>query len=283
MFGRTSLFLVAIFAIFSFSSPESTTDHRVQKVFARMYDSIRNIKTVRQDVVAIERLENEVSISRSKIKLQTLPVKIYFINPSKKLEVLFNPEFFQNKALVKPHVFPYLTMQLDPRGNIMRKNQHYSIMELGYSFIGKSIALTINKDKDGLSNFSYKGKTVKNGFNCHLIEYENKKYTYVDYKVGERETASSIALKLCVNDYLLRYNNDLLNDFGYLKKGSIIKVPTLYCQKAVLFIDDHLALPISLSLFDDKGLFESYDYSNVQINVPIPAAEFSRDFSAYNF
>ena len=283
MFGRTSLFLVAIFAIFSFSSPESTTDHRVQKVFARMYDSIRNIKTVRQDVVAIERLENEVSISRSKIKLQTLPVKIYFINPSKKLEVLFNPEFFQNKALVKPHVFPYLTMQLDPRGNIMRKNQHYSIMELGYSFIGKSIALTINKDKDGLSNFSYKGKTVKNGFNCHLIEYENKKYTYVDYKVGERETASSIALKLCVNDYLLRYNNDLLNDFGYLKKGSIIKVPTLYCQKAVLFIDDHLALPISLSLFDDKGLFESYDYSNVQINVPIPAAEFSRDYSAYNF
>lgn len=283
MFGRTCLFLVAFFAIFSFSSPESNTDQRVQKVFARMYDSIHNIKTVRQDVVAIERLENEVSISRSKIKLQTQPVKIYFINPSKKLEVLFNPEFFQNKALVKPHIFPYLSMQLDPRGNIMRKNQHYSIMELGYSFIGKSIALTINKDKDGLSNFAYKGKTTKNGYNCHLIEYENKKYTYVDYKVGERETASSIALKLCVNDYLLRCNNDLLNDFGYLRKGSIIKVPTLYCQKAVLFIDEHLALPISLSLYDDKGLFESYDYSNVQINVPIPAAEFSRDYSAYNF
>lgn len=283
MFGRTCLFLVTVFAVFSFSSPENHADQHVQRIFARMYDSIRNIKTVRQDVVAIERLENTVSISRSKIKLQTHPVKIYFVNPSKKLEVLYNPDFFANKALVKPHVFPYLTMQLDPRGNIMRKNQHYSIMELGYSFIGKSIALTINKDKDGLSNFSYKGKTVKNGYNCHLIEYENKKYTYVDYKVGDRETASSIALKLCVNDYLLRYNNDLLNDFGYLKKGSVIKVPSLYCQKAVLFIDDHLALPISLSLFDDKGLFESYDYSNVQINVPISEAEFSKDYSAYNF
>ncbi len=283
MFRRLCLFASLFLLIFSFKAPENHTDHRVQKLFARMYDSIENIKTVRQDVVAVERLESSVSISRSKIKLQTQPLKIYFVNPSKKLEILYNPDHYDNKALVKPHVFPYLSMQLDPRGNIMRKNQHYSIMELGYAFIGKSIALTINKDKDGLGNFTYKGKVMKNGHSCHLIEYENKHYGYVDYKVAERETATGIALKLCVNDYLLRCNNNLQNEFGYLKKGSILKVPNLYCQKAVLFIDDHLALPISLSLFDDKGLFESYEYSNIQINMPIASEEFTRNYSGYNF
>jgi hypothetical protein len=256
MKGPAFILITSLFLLFSFKLPEKSADNKVQKIFAQMYDSIKAIKTLRQDVLAIERIENKYSINRSQIKIQTHPHKIYFINPSKKLEVLFDAESSTDKAWVKPHIFPYLTMQLDPRGNIMRKNQHYSIMELGYDFIGRSIALTINKDKEGLHNFSLKGKVLKNGYNCYLIEYENKHYGYTDYRVSERETATSIALRLCVNDYLLRCNNDLLNDFGYLKKGTILHVPTLYCQKAVLFIDEHLMLPVSLSLFDDKGLFE---------------------------
>lgn len=274
---------IALLFLFSFSSPEKSAENKVQKIFAQMYDSIKGIKTLRQDVLAVERIENKYSINRSQIKVQTSPRKIYFINPTKKLEILYDEENSSDKAWVKPHIFPYLTMQLDPRGNIMRKNQHYSIMELGYEFIGRSIALTINKDKEGLHNFTFKGKTFKNGYNCYLIEYENRHYGYTDYRVGERETATSISLRLCVNDYLLRYNNDLLNDFGYLKKGTILRVPTLYCQKAILFIDDHLLLPVSLSLFDDKGLFESYDYTNIRINEHIPAVEFNRTYKHYNF
>jgi hypothetical protein len=282
---RASTFILLIVTVFllGFSRIPSTAEHRVQRLFAQMYDSIRAIKTLRQDVLSLERIENKYAINRSQIKLQTSPRKIYFINPSKKLEILYNEETIPDKAWVKPHVFPYLTMQLDPRGNLMRKNQHYSIMELGYDFIGRSIALTINKDKDGLNNFSLKGKTPKNGHNCYLIEYENKAYGYSDYRVNDRETATSIALRLCVNDYLLRQNNNLLNEFGYIKKGTVLHVPTLYCQKAVLFIDDQLFLPVSLSLFDDKGLFESYDYTNIRINEPIEAAEFSKSYKSYNF
>lgn len=283
MRGSTFILLIVTVFLLGFSSIPSSAEHRVQRLFAQMYDSIRGIKTLRQDVLSLERIENKYAINRSQIKLQTSPRKIYFINPSKKLEILYDEETIPDKAWVKPHVFPYLTMQLDPRGNLMRKNQHYSIMELGYDFIGRSIALTINKDKEGLNNFSLKGKTPKNGHNCYLIEYENKAYAYSDYRVSERETATSIALRLCVNDYLLRQNNNLLNEFGYIKKGTVLHVPTLYCQKAVLFIDDQLLLPVSLSLFDDKGLFESYDYTNVRINDPIEAAEFSKYYKSYNF
>lgn len=283
MRGSTFILLIVTVFLLGFSRIPSSSEHRVQRLFAQMYDSIRAIKTLRQDVLSLERIENKYAINRSQIKLQTSPRKIYFINPSKKLEILYDEETIPDKAWVKPHVFPYLTMQLDPRGNLMRKNQHYSIMELGYDFIGRSIALTINKDKEGLNNFSLKGKTPKNGHNCYLIEYENKAYAYSDYRVSERETATSIALRLCVNDYLLRQKNNLLNEFGYIKKGTVLHVPTLYCQKAVLFIDDQLFLPVSLSLFDDKGLFESYDYTNVRINDPIEAAEFSKSYKSYNF
>lgn len=265
---------------FAFRNPGETTP---AKVLHQMYDSIKNVKTLRTKVAALERIDKKFSSANSEYLVQTSPRKVYFINRSKKLEILYNTELYGRKALVKPNVFPYMTISLDPTGNIMRKNQHYSIHELGYTFIGNSIALTLSKDKDGLNNFTYHGKSHKNGYTCFLLEYENKNYAYIDYKVGEKETASSVSAKLCVNDYLLRDKNDLLNDFGYLRKGRILKVPTLYCKKAVLFIDEKLLLPVSISLYDDSGLFESYDYSSVEINKPFKDSDFNRDNKSYGF
>jgi hypothetical protein len=248
-----------------------------------MYDSIRNVKTLSYHVVAIERIERKYHSATSDIKVQTNPRKIYYNNPSKKLEVLFNAEEGTGKAWVKPNIFPYMTIALDPSGNIMRRNQHYTIHELGYDFIGKSVALTIRKDRDGVGNFTYHGRTKKNGYNCHLLEYINHGYGYVDYKVGSKETVSIIAYRLCVNDYLVRYRNDLLNDFGFLKPGRILKVPNLYCKRAVLYIDEKMMLPVSVILYDNEGLFESYDYSAVTINRPFQKHEFSREFPGYGF
>lgn len=272
--------LIGLFFGFTSLAPNSVTP---SKLLGQMYDSIKNIRTLRQKVFAIERIEKSYSNSISEIKVQTHPEKIYFKGLSKDLEILYNSEKPEDKALVKLHTFPFLMLNLDPRGNLMRKNQHYTIHELGYGFIGKSVALTISKDRDGIKNFTYRGKAAKNGYVCHLLEYENANYTYVDYTVREKETASSISYKLIVNDYLLRYKNDLLNDFGYLKKGSVLKVPTLYCKKAMVFLEEKMMLPVSLSLYDDMGLFESYDYTHIELNKPFLPKEFDRDFEAYDF
>jgi len=273
--------LALVFFVFAFTN---SNDMKPARILHQMYDSIKSIKTLREKVKAIERVDSKYVTANSEIKVQTHPRKVYFNNRDKKVEVLFDSEISQHKAFVKVHTFPYLTLSLDPSGNIMRKNQHYSLNELGYDFIGKSVALTISKDKEGgLANFSYLGKVLKNGYNCYFLEYENKKYAYTTYIVGEKETASLIAYKLCVNDYLLRNKNDLLNEFGYLKKGSILKVPTLYCKKAVLYIDDRLLLPVALSLYDDIGLFESYEYTNIEINKPFESNEFSKNFKDYGF
>ena len=51
----------------------------------------------------------------------------------------------------------------------------------------------------------------------------------------------------------------------------------------MLFIDEKLFLPVSISLFDDVGLFESYDYLNIEINKPFAADEFKKDNKNYGF
>ncbi len=247
-----------------------------------MFDSIKKIHTLRTKIYALERLGEKYVSAVSEIKVQTSPRKVYFINPSKKLEILYNAEL-STKATVKPHVFPYLTVNLEPTGNMMRKNQHYTINELGFGFISTAIALTVNNDKDAVNHFVYHGKVMKNGYNCYMLEYDNPNYGYRSYTVGEKETASSIAYKLCVNDYLLRNKNNLLNDFGYLKKGSVLTVPSQFCKKAVIYLDEKMMVPVSISLSDDIGLFESYSFSAITINKAFHPEEFSINNKEYGF
>jgi len=253
------------------------------RLLSQMNDSIKNIKNLRVKIYALERIEKNFLSANSEIKLQTNPRKLYFKNPAKKLEILYLSGENNGKAVVKPHVFPYMTILLDPSGNLMRKNQHYTINELGYDFIGKSVALTLNKDKEGMKNFTYHGVITKNGTRCHFLEYENKGYAYVNYVVGEKETVTSIANKNCVNDYLVRYTNDLVNDFGYLKKGKVIQIPNLYCKKATIYLDAELLLPVAISLYDDKGIFENYEFSGIQKNKGIKPEEFTRNYPDYHF
>jgi hypothetical protein len=271
------IFFAFFFALTSFKVSKLETS----TILHQMYDSIRNVKTLRISITAIERLGTTYASAASEVKLQMNPRRLYFNNKAKKLEILYNHNSNNNKALVKPNHIPNLN--LDPNGNMMRKNQHYTIHELGFDFIGRSIALTLSKDKEGLKNFVYKGKSKKLNYNCYLLQYENPAYAYVEYTVGTKETASSIAAKLIVNDYLLRYKNDLLNDFGYLKKGKKILVPNLYCKKAVIFIDEKLMLPVSVSLYDDMGLFESYEYPSMTINPDFKEEDFGKDNKEYGF
>jgi hypothetical protein len=249
-----------------------------------MIDSINAIKTVRFRVTALEKVNNSYLSAKSEIKMQINPRKLYFVNREKKLEILYVAGQFNNKAIVKPHVFPYLTLSLDPRGNIMRKNQHYTIHELGFDFIGKTFSLALTKDKDNIArNLSYIGKHEKNGYNCHMLIYECKNFIYYDYTVQPKETVTSIAFKLNVNDYLLRTKNNLFNDFGFLKDGTKLQVPVYYCKKAVLYLDEVTLLPVSVSIYDETSLFESYDFYNIILNKPIDPVEFTKGYKDYNF
>jgi len=42
-------------------------------------------------------------------------------------------------------------------------------------------------------------------------------------------------------------------------------------------------LPISISIYDEIGLFESYDFSDIELNKPISAEEFNRTYKGYGF
>ncbi len=265
--------------------PQHSREHLKEfKIITDMMDSVSNLKYIRCNMRSLERVETGFTSAYTSIKIQVAPRKSYLVNREKKLEVLYNSEHSAHKCLVKPHVFPYFTLSLDPRGNLMRKNQHFTIFELGFDFVAKTIAIALSKEKDQVSkHLTLVGKVEKNKMNCYLFIYENNSFFYNDYTVQAKETVSSIASKFVVNDYMLRTKNNLYNDYGYLKQGSKIKVPAYYCKKALFYIDEKTMLPISVTLYDEVGLFETYDYMNIEVSKTIPANEFSKIFKGYGF
>ena len=254
------------------------------KLVAEMFDSIKGLKTVRFKAKALERGPGGTyHSSTTNNKISSNPLKVYFSNPEKKLEILYVTGSNKNKAYVKPASFPYVTVSLDPLGNIMRRNQHYTIFQLGFEFLGKAVAMAFSKEKDISKSLSYHGLHVVNGYTCHLIVFEAKNFNYVDHTVQKKETVSSIAIKLAVNDYMIRVKNDLYNEYGYLNQGSKITVPNIYAKKVVIYIEEKSMLPVNVSIFDEIGIFESYSYTEMIINKPFEENEFNKDFKGYGF
>ena len=99
------------------------------KLITDMLDSAKKVAALRYNMKSVERTESGYATASTNIKLQTHPKKLYLLNTQNKLEVLYNEGEINNKAYVKPHVFPYFTMSLEPLGNLMRKNQHRSAIK----------------------------------------------------------------------------------------------------------------------------------------------------------
>ncbi len=252
-------------------------------LISQSIDSIKAIQTVRFKVVAIERVQGSYIKVTSESKVQINPRKLYLVNKEKKLEILFVSGQHNNKAVVKPHTFPYLTFMLNPLGSMMRKNQHYTINELGFHFMAKSIEFTLSKEKEIGTGLTYLGTQTKNNYKCHILVYEAKSFPFHEYTVQDKETVSSIAAKLIVNDYILRSKNNLFSEFGYLKAGTKLQIPVYYCKKTVFYLDEKTMLPVSVSVFDDIGLMENYDFTNIILNKPIDPKEFTKEYKDYHF
>lgn len=266
------------------SQPITHKKYTAFEVLQRMIDSTKNIKTLKFNLIALERVREKYLKAASQIKISYSPSKtIYFIDPEKKIEVLYIEGKNNNKAYVKHPLLPF-GIFLDPSGSMMKKDHHYTIHELGFEYIASTIQLALSKEQSKyLNHLHYLGIHEKNGKQCHTLMYESSKFDYMAYTIKTKETVVSISRKLNINEYILRDKNKLYDEFGYLKTGSTILVPTMYCKKAFLYIDIHTFLPVSVNLYDDKGLLESYDYTEVKKNIVFSPHEFDKHFKNQKF
>jgi hypothetical protein len=256
-----------------------------REVIDKMTSSINDIKGLKYNLKITERAKKGgYNYYESSVKFSKSPTKQVYLY-IKGIELLWIQGKNKGRALVKPNYFPYIAMNLDPMGSLMRQDQHHTLYEMGYDYFGNIIENSAIKLGDKFDEyFSLAGEERINGRPAYKIVIDNKDFKFVNYTIGENESITSIARKLNVSEYMILERNKKFKDyFDILEPGKVIQVPTWYCKTVTLWIDSFYFLPIAVKIMDDKGLFEEYNYNFLQVNPKFEEGEFSKDYKEYKF
>ena len=254
-----------------------------KEILQNTIEAIENIQTLKFHLKCIERIKGKLLSTESLVKLNASPRKIYIY--LKGPELLWLAKKNNENALVNPDGFPYINLNLDPMGSILRDNQHHTINEIGFSYFAAIIKNSMQITGDKFDDYFKCGGSIKwEDHDCYFITAEYPDFKFVDYIVQKGENLVTISRKLNVSDYmLLEINSAKVNNYHDVKANQKIKVPNVYGRKMILYIDKDLFIPRVLKVYDDKGLFESYEYHDLQLNPKIAEEEFTREYKGYGF
>ena len=251
-------------------------------IIDQLLKSIENVKTLKYNLKLSERTNGKIINTESSVKLQISPRKLYLY--LKGPELLWVQGQNNGNALVNPGAFPYFNLNLNPYGSIMRKDQHHTIHEMGYEYFASILKNVIKKSGDKFDRyFVFTGEEKWNNRICYKVVISYPEFAYISYTVLRDENLITIARKLGVSEYMILENNSNIKDYHGVREGSQIKVPNAYAKLTIMLIDKQYMLPVSNKIFDDKGLFESYEYYNLQVNPKIADEEFTKNYSDYDF
>lgn len=254
-----------------------------RELITQMMKGIENAKTLKYDLKISERIDGRLKNYSSSIKLQRNPRKLYIY--VKGVEVLWVEGKNNGEALVNPGSFPYINLNLNPRGSLMTNDQHHTIYEIGFDYFKSIIDFTIVQIGDKFEKFFlYGGEEKINGRNAYKVTILDNDFAFVPYTIKKGETLLTIARKLRLSEYMIKENNKHIKNYhDVIKEGEIIIVPNAYAKMTIIYIDKQYFVPLLTRVYDDKGLFESYEYLNLHVNPKIADEEFTKEYKDYHF
>lgn len=278
--GITRFFILITLGLFFIGA--HAPEPQAKTIIADMLKAIDGIRSLRYTLKFTERIKGKVKNSESHIKLQTSPRKIYMsLNGP---ELLWIEGSNNGMALVNPNAFPYFNLNLDPSGSLLRTDQHHTIHEIGFDYMADILDYEAKKAGEKFDKiFVYTGDGSINGRNCYKVTINNPDFTFINYTIKKGENIITIARKQRLSEYMILENNPGIKDYTSVKEGTQIKIPSSYAKFTTLFIDKQNLLPIGNKILDDKGVFELYEYHNLQLNPKIAPEEFTKDYKDYKF
>ncbi len=274
--------LLILFALFCHKTEIFSAPPSCKEIVMKMITAIKNVEGLKYNLKITERTEGKYNYFSSSVKLKRNPRKLYLSTNG--IEVLWTQGTNKGDALVKPNSFPFFNLNLDPMGSLMRDGQHHTINEMGFDYFGNVIAHNVIKSGDQFDKlFKFEGEEFINGRFCYKFSINNNDFRFIEYTVAKGENLLTIAKKLHVSEYMILENNKKVDDYKDVKVGQIIKVPTAYAKYVLIYVDKQNFLPTGSRVYDNIGLFEQYDYSNLQLNPKFDETEFTKNYKGYGF
>ena len=274
--------LIALLLITVYST---TKAQDAKTIITKAITAMNSTNSYQYEFTSVERINGEYITSTMVTKLMQTPQKIYLNNiagKNKGKELLYVAGENKNKVLVNVA----WGFSLDPFSSLIRKGNHYTILDSGFKNVKSIIqSAKTRADAEGKFNevFKYVGNVTYDGATCYKIEINDPTYTYVNYTIKAGESLYAIAKKLKVCEQLIIEKNSSLTSFDSAKEGMVIKVPSSYAKKSVIYVNSQNSHVVYQEVSDEKGIFEKYSYKSLKINPTFAADEFKSDCKSYNF
>jgi outer membrane lipoprotein-sorting protein len=279
-------FVLVVIGFLSMSYITSVSEDSGSEIVREMFKKSASIKTITYVMKKQERINGILIEQQTFCKINHNPLKVYLRQqrPKEGLEVLYVHGQNNNNALINTNGFPWVNLSLDPMGSIMRENQHHTLYESGYAHmvsILEHLTAKYGKEADGF--MKNEGTIVWNNRPCWHIIFTNPHFNYYKYTLKQGETILSIAAKAKLSEHMILELNKKLKSYSDATSGQTIIIPNDYSPKLELYIDKELKMPLLMKVYDEKGLYENYDYKNVVINPIFSPSEFDKSNPEYNF
>lgn len=257
-----------------------------RQVVDEMLHAIDHTYTVQGRIKRNERVKGVMEPGELRFKLMVKPHKLYVYNllPEEGAELLYVTGWNDGEVLCHPNKFPWINLDFGTHAIELTKSGHHPLTCIGFAYTGAIIRHMITKYGAGFNDhLSYQGREMWYGKSMHVVKVSFPEYRTTDtYAVQGKEDVFDIDEKLKVPAYRIVELNGLKN-FLDVKAGQVLKVPNVYAKEMVLMIDPDSHLPIVQLVFDDKGLFEKYEYCDLKVNVRFSTLDFLQENEAYGF
>lgn len=258
-----------------------------RNIVDKMYRAIETNPRVAFNMLSKERFGSNFVVKKTKFHVSESPRKIYMKDLEDGIEVLYVKGWNDNDALVNPNGFPWTNLDFSPYSSRMRKNQHHTILSAGFGYTAelmKSIERDLRQQGRRFEDYFSISSTEAtfDGRPCYKL-YINYDSEY-GHKTHTVERTAKLA-KICKEQNVPEHRVAELNDIGFgdVRAGTKLKIPNAYAKRVVFYIDKSTHFPVVQLIYDEKGLYEKYEYRDLDISPSFPSCEWTADCSSYNF
>ena len=282
MAGKIFFIVALIYSVMGLH-PAVAQNREAKAVVLQMIDSAQALKGFKSVIRKTERIEGELVLQISEVKVSSNPYEVYVrqMSPKSGVEILCADGC--KKALINMNGFPWVNLTLDPFGMTMRKHQHHTVHDSGFDLLASILERNLEEFNSEEQSLTRKDDVFWLGEYAIEIEMINKEYSTNRYKVNGYENIADIARKFNVNEYAILELNPECDNYEDVRNGQELIIPSHYGAKMNLYISKKTMLPLIVRVYDHKGLFEEYDYTHFQSNPRFAANEFDEDFAEYDF
>ncbi len=279
------LHLTAFLLCFCFLT--SVTAQNPVDIIDKMRAAIKKMNQSSFELHSKERYGDKYVYKKMKFHIQESPRKVYMKDIDKGVELLYVSGWNNNKAYINPNGFPWVNVSLNIYDSKVVAENHHTVDDAGFGFVNvlldgfESTGKKAGKPRSSL--YMYKGEVTYEGKACYkLYLYPPTEFKYISYTTDRDQNLMQLSRRIVASDYLIKAKNKL-SYARTIKKGTTLMVPSNYAKKVIVYIDKKNYMPIVQMLYDEKGLFEKFEYKKVVAYPKFQSNEFTTDCSTYGF